>query len=149
MAEEYCVFIGEEPAIDALENLHQEIKSFQYSAGVKVVSYTSLLHQRLCEEYGENPPGGFLDGSDSLCLIMSNFISKASTKGKIAYILEEHFGGWRDSESILWENGNIIFGPFLEHEDQIKVLEKLPIDKEHLYYFTKHDHPDKWLQESC
>ena len=149
MAEEYCVFLGEESAIAALEKSHFAIKSFEYSSGVRVVPYTSRLHKALCCEYGENPPGGYLKGSNSLCGAVADLLENASVNGKVAYIFEEHFGGWRDCESILWENGELIFGPSLEHTDQIKVLGQMHITKEAIYYFKKYDDPDGWLRESC
>lgn len=143
----YCVFIGEDLAIDALVELNSAVKALEYSPGMKIVPYTSDLHLALCKEYGENPPGGDLEESDSMNKAMSSLVTKASLKGKIAYIFEEHFGGCRDSESILWENGQIIYGPSLKYEDQLKVMEMLLISKENLYGFTKYDHPDDWLQD--
>ena len=148
MAQAFCVFLGEEQAIDALAEMNSAIKTFGYCLGMKVAPYTSELHLALCKEYGGNPPGDYLEGSDNLVKLLASLVSKASLKGKIAFISEVHFGGWRESESILWEKGKIKFGPSLEYEDQIKVLEMLPIDKEHLYGFTKYDHPDEWLQDS-
>ena len=145
MAESHCVFIGVEAAIRELEGMNHFVRSFDYSSGMRIVPYTSDLHVDLCNKYGENPPGGFLDDSDSVGVVISDMVSKASLKGKIVYILEEHFGGWRDSEAILWENGEIAFGPSLEYDDQIKVLKMLGVDDADLYKFKKYDHPDLWV----
>lgn len=147
MAETYCVFLGEAKAIAALEEMHEKIISFNHSEGVKLVPYTTHLHEVLCREYKENPPGGYLNGSDNLCQVIANFVSNASKFGKIAYIFEEHFGGWRDCESIVWDSGEIVFGPSLEYKDQAVALGELPIEKDCLYGFTKYDNPDSWLSE--
>ncbi|MEM8531029.1 MAG: hypothetical protein AAGF95_09310 [Chloroflexota bacterium] len=139
MLETYCVLIGEAKAIELFASKLTMGQVCEYSPGFKLIPYTSAVHLELCEKYSENPPGGDIEGTVSLNGATEQLAREASQGGKIAYLFEEHFGGWRDCDSVIWYNGNIIFGPTSEYEHQRTTFEKLGIDPQYFSHFKKYD----------
>jgi len=119
--------VADEKTLQKVAAQFQNAKVVLLQQGIALVPLTHELTEEIHRSYNQERVRAFdVDGFYGLSNAVMELAARASIIAPIAYIEAELFGGAGTQAAIIWQDGKIVYGPFVSGTDPF-VMEKLPM----------------------